>query len=65
MPRQKHDQHTLLQPSLHRATFSQHTKLTPGVLIQINRLGNPHCCSLLERISMPVAINFTNSRALH
>ena len=59
------DQRALLQPSLHCAALGQHTKLPLGVLIQFNRLGNPHCSNLLERLSMPTNISSITSRALH
>ena len=44
---QQNDLRPLLKPSLHSTALGQRTKLPLRVLIQFNRLGNPHDSSLL------------------
>ena len=55
----------LMKPSLYSQALGEHTKLPLGVLVQLNRLGNPHRSSLLGGWSMPGTMSSTTSRALH
>jgi hypothetical protein len=62
---QQHHERPLLQPGLNSPALGQHAKLPLGVLVQFNRLGNPHRSSLLGDWSMPSQISSITSRALH